>query len=347
MKRWGAWLAVLLVGSACGDDGSSGGTDGTSTGDPSSTSNVTTNAESSSSSSGVDGSGSSTTTTGSPTGPSSCSGTCAPPVPGGWTGPIKVGSNAVDCNGGFADPAGAFFTDFDPGEKECMCDCQAGDAACAATVEVQVFGDGGCLGDPDYTFDLGMTACTPFEEPFPATLDDAGEAATLSMDFFTIAPVLIEGTACEGTATFNEGGFLDSVQLCAPTAEPSLCDDGGPCIADNSDVCVWQEGEAECPEGYPAAITGYSGSNDERECGDCDCGTPSGICDSSIALQTDACGAGQTVTNADCINSGATAVTSATYTPGDQMLSCDGGTGTAPISGSVEPTDPVTICCVE
>jgi hypothetical protein len=346
VKRWGAWLAVLLIGSACGDDASSGGTAGTSTGEPSSTTNnPTTNAESSSSSTGADGSGSSTTT-GSPTGPSSCSGTCAPEVPAGWTGPVKVGNNAVDCNGGFADPAGAFFTDFDPGEKECMCDCQAGDAACADTVEVQVYGDTGCVGEPDYTFDLGMTACTPFEGPFPPALDDMGGAATLSMDFFTIGPVVVDG-ACEGTAMFNEGGFLDSVQLCAPTAEPSLCDDGGPCIADNSDVCVWQEGEQECPDGYPVATLGYSGSNDERECGACDCGTASGVCDSSIALQTDACGAGTTVTNADCINSGAGAITAATYDPGTALFECSGGTGTAPISGTVEPTDPITICCVE
>lgn len=345
MKRWGAWLAVLVLGSACGDDGSAGGTDGSSSGDPSSTNDVTTDAQTSSSSSAADedssSSGNFTTV-----GPSSCSGTCAPPIPAGWDGPVKAGENAVDCNGGFADPAGAFFTDFDAGEDTCTCDCQPVDATCAATVEVQWFGDGGCAGTPDYVADVDATACFTFPGPFPAALDDDGAATTLSMDFVTIGPVVIDGGTCEGTGTFNEGGFTDSVQLCAPTAEPSMCEEGGPCIGDNSDTCIFQEGEHACPDGYPVAITGYSGSDDQRECGACDCGTPTGICDSSITLQTDACGPGPTVSNDDCVNTNASAITSATYDPGEATVSC-GGTGTAPISGTVEPTNPITICCVE
>lgn len=346
VKRWGAFLAILVLGTGCGDDGSGeAATDGSSSGDPASTGSV--DPTTSPGSSTTDPAGSTETTDTPPTttdGPSSCSGTCAPVVPANWTGPVKAGDNAVDCNGGFADPAGAFFIDFDPGEESCACDCQPVDAACADTVEVQVWGDGGCLGEPDFTVDVGMTACTPIEGPFPVELNDAGGASELAMDFFTIGPVLIESGTCEGVATFNEGGFADSVQLCAPTAEPSMCEDGGPCIADNTDVCVWQEGEHDCPDGYPEAISGFSGSDDQRECGTCDCGTPEGICDSSITLQTAACGDVVSATNADCEMTGNAAVAAGTYNPGDATITC-GGTGTAPITGNVEPTGPVTICC--
>lgn len=341
MKRW-AWLVVLCVGTACGDDGSSGGeTDSSSSGSPGTTTDAPTTDPGSSSTTAA---AESSTTAVDPTGPGNCGGTCAPPIPSGWTGPVKSGDNAVDCNGGFADPAGAFFIDFDPGEDSCACDCQPVNATCAATVEVQVWGADGCVGEPDYTAQIDTTACAPFPGPFDAALDDADAPSTLAEDFITIGPVVVDGGTCEGTATFNEGGFGDSVQLCAPTAEPSMCDNGGPCIGDNSDVCIWQAGEHECPDGYPTAIQGFSGSNDERECGTCDCGTPQGICDSSVTLQTDACGAGAEVTNSDCHASGNVPVTAATYDPGDIDVSC-GGTGTAPLMGTVEPTDPVTICC--
>ncbi len=304
-----------------------------------------TTEDGSSNTSSADSSGTSegdSTTSGSP---SNCSGTCAPAIPVGWTGPVKVGGNAIDCNGGFADPAGAFFVDFDPGEDACTCECSPVDPSCAATVEVQVWGDGGCAGPPDYTFDLGTDACASLGDMFPPELDDKGGATPLSMDFFTIGPVVIEGGTCEGVASFNEGGFGDSVQLCAPTAEPSMCDDGGPCIADNTDVCVWQEGEHDCPDGYGIATVGFSGSDDARECGDCDCGTPEGICDSSIVLQTAECGGGAPISNDDCVNSGAAAIENATYDQGESTVSCGGGDGTAPLTGSVEATGPVTICC--
>lgn len=347
MKRWG-WLAIVLIGSACGDDGSSGGTDGSSSGEPaSSTGDTPTTAGSSSSGGSPDEGSSSSSGTPNPTGPSSCSGTCAPPIPSGWEGPVKTGANAVDCNGGFADPAGAFFSDFDPGQEACDCDCQPVDAACAATVEVQVYGAGGCAAEPDYVANVDDTACFTFEGPFPAALDDPAAPTVLAADFFSIAPVLVEGGTCAAEGTFNKGGFNDSVQLCAPTAEPSLCDEGGPCIADNSDTCVFQEGEHECPDGYPVQTLGFSGADDQRECGECDCGTPEGLCEASLTLQTDACGAGTTITNADCLDIGNTAITSATYDPGEATITCGGGTGTAPISGTVEPTNPVTICCVE
>ncbi|MBV1860895.1 MAG: hypothetical protein KUG77_20940 [Nannocystaceae bacterium] len=346
MKRWGAFVAVLVLGSACsGDNGSAGsGTDGSSSGEPESTGSVDpTTPESSSTTDGV-GSSETTDTPTTTDSPGQCTGTCAPPVPKGWTGPVKVGDNAVDCNGGFADPAGAFFTDFDPGQDSCSCDCQPVDAACADTVEVHVWGEGGCAGVPDFTVDVGTDACSPIDGPFPPVLNDDGAASELSMDFVTIGPVLVDSGTCEGVATFNEGGFADSVQLCAATAEPSMCGDGGLCIADNTDVCVWQEGEQDCPDGYPEVIVGYGGSDDQRECGACDCGTPEGLCDSSITLQTAACGDVVSATNADCEMTGNADIAAATYEPGPATITC-GGTGTAPISGTVEPTGAVTICC--
>ncbi len=337
---------MLLLGSACGDDGSAdSGNGGSSSGEPTSSSGV--DPASSGSAGTTDGVVSSETSDGPPgttNDTNQCTGTCAAAIPGGWTGPVKAGDNAIDCNGGFADPAGAFFTDFDPGETACTCDCQPIDAACADTVEVQVWGEGGCGGAPDFTVDIGTTACTPIEGPFPAELDDEGATSALSMDFVTIGPVLIESGTCDGVGSFNEGGFADSVQLCAPTAEPSMCEDGGLCIADNTDVCVWQAGEHECPDGYPELILGFSGSDDQRTCGACDCGTPEGLCDSSITLQTQACGNGVSATNSDCEMTGNADIAAATYEPGSSTVTC-GGTGTAPLSGSVEPTGPVTICC--
>lgn len=345
VKRWG-WLAVLLMTPACGDDGSSGGTDGSSTGEPASSSSDPTSAQSTSSGGSADEGSSSSSGTPNPTGAGSCSGTCAPPIPGGWEGPVKAGANAVDCNGGFADPAGAYFTDFDPGQETCDCDCQPIDAACEATVEVQVFGEGGCAGEPDYTAEVDDTACFTFQGPFPEALDDAGAPTPLAADFVRITQVLVEGGSCAAEGSFNEGGFNDSVQLCAPTAQPSLCEEGGPCIADNSDTCIFQEGEHDCPDGYPEQTLGFSGADDQRECGECDCGTPEGICGASLSLQDAACEAGTTITIADCLDTGASAITSATFDPGEAEVTCGGGSGTAPISGTVEPTDPVTICCV-
>lgn len=347
VKRCAAILAFLVLGAACGDDGSGGAdTDSSSSGDPASTGNVD---PATSGGPSTTGSSSSSETTDTPPtttdAPGLCSGTCAPVIPNGWTGPVKAGGNAVDCNGGFADPAGAFFTEFDPGEEDCACDCQPVDAACADTVEVQVWGEGGCAGVPDFTVEVGTTACTPIEGPFPPELSDIGAASELSMDFVTIGPVLVESGTCEGVASFNEGGFADSVQLCAPTVEPSMCEDGGPCIADNTDVCVWQDGEHDCPDGYPEVITGFSGSDDQRECGSCDCGSPEGLCDSSITLQTEACGDVVTATNSDCEMTGNADLAAATYSPGATDITCGGGTGTAPLTGSVEPTNPITICC--
>ncbi|MGH1344589.1 MAG: hypothetical protein ACRBN8_23725 [Nannocystales bacterium] len=346
MKRLGSFLAIMVLGTGCGDDSSGGAaTDSSSSSsDPASTGDVDPTAPTSSSSTGQDASSETTAPPATTDGPGLCSGTCAAVIPSGWTGPVKAGDNAVDCNGGFADPAGAFFTDFDPGEESCSCDCQPVDAACADTVEVQVWGEGGCAGDPDFTVDIDATACTSIEGPFPASLDDDGAASALSMDFVTIGPVLIESGTCDGVATFNEGGFADSVQLCSPTAEPSMCDDGGPCIADNTDVCIWREGEHSCPDGYPEATLGFGGSDDQRECGACDCGTPEGLCDSSITLQTEACGDILTATNSDCEMTGNANVAAATYEPGPSTITC-GGTGTAPITGDVAPTGPVTICC--
>ena len=348
MTRRDATLGLLVLCLACGDDGGAD-TDASdaSTAASSATSDgagVTTEPGGSSTTDAADVSssdGGQVTTVG----PGSCSGECAPPIPSGWTGPVRVGANAVDCNGAFADPAGAFFTDFDAGEDECTCNCGPVDVTCAPTAELLIYGEGGCAGDADLTVEVSTTACNPIEGPFPASLDDAGAATTLEQDFFSIAPVLVTGGTCDGEASFNEGGFGGSVQLCGPSAEPSMCDEGGPCIQDGSNVCIWQEGEHECPEAYPAETMGFGGSMDERECGACACGEPTGICDSSIDVQFGpACETGFTVTNADCTNSAKIAVDQATYNPGDITVEC-GGSGTAPISGEVAPTNPVTICC--
>jgi hypothetical protein len=150
-------------------------------------------------------------------------------------------------------------------------------------------------------------------------------------------------------------------RTCGPFKPKACVGEEGICVPEPTDVyvpgvCIWKEGENECPAGdYSERILRYRNVEDQRTCGDCTCGAPDVSvlsCKAIVELYwgdsctgntkesvTDfgTCGpifANPTVPNSAKLGDNTEIVGKANCTPG----------GGAPTGGPVA-TDAVTYCC--
>ena len=175
------------------------------------------------------------------------------------------------------------------------------------------------------------------------------------------SPIQISGASCEPTgggdvsvppAVWSEqawlcgsgqpGGGCAGEQICAPEATAGRM------------VCVYQDGDVTCPDeaqGYSIKHLVYLGIADDRDCEPCGCSDPEDIvCQGTTTLFKDP-GCLDSPDQWTVPHDGSTCVS--INTVGSMIYHLDSGptggscspTGGQP-SGTAEPTDPVTVCCL-
>jgi hypothetical protein len=153
----------------------------------------------------------------------------------------------------------------------------------------------------------------------------------------TPARVAMRWTLC-GEPT--SAGACGSGETCAPSPAPF-----------EEQVCIWSEGEHDCPsEGFTARELVYAGFDDQRGCAECSCGEMAGTCGGPLRLWgANSCPEGGiedilTTQVGDCVlyDAQSAKLVDDALEPNDDVA-CP-PSAPEPI-GEVVPTGTVTVCC--
>lgn len=274
-------------------------------------------------------------------------------IPSSWEGPILLRESADEMP---ACPDEAPVTTFEAGREpnvpDLECDCSCGDpmgdyscgsvevtahttALCGSGIDIATLADGECSG--------------PVATQFIST---AGE----SYDYFRVSTPELSGSgSCEPSlsTTRPDPSFATRARACDAPRAGGSCEEGSACVGGTDALCVYVEGDAECPAGFPARTVVHRSLSDERTCTDCGCDSPEvectgsvpfrpaneGRCDSSLltaTLDVGTCERSEILHGSPEQDAKASLSVTGTCAP----------TGGA-VEGEVTPAEPITVCCEE
>ena len=287
------------------------------------------------------------------TGPAACGAgnVCAPETPAGWAGPVVWAETATEdpqpaCPAAYGELAFNAFDDLQAPPAECTCECGEASGANCAPLTLELHGtDSSCIGAPDDTFSISASgAC------------NSGPASSAGR-YWEVGDPGISGGECSpiDSVQVPAAGFSQTSTVCGGASEQTgECAGSDTCVATppegfESRLCVWQEGDLECPAGgYEDRFVRHADFDDGRNCTTCTCGDPDGDCAATVRLWTsDSCSptsAGNVLVGAGCTASvgstqGASAVNLVVE---DASCAPSGGVPT----GEAEPDEPYTLCCM-
>lgn len=267
----------------------------------------------------------------SSTGPAQCE-VCLDP-PGGWEGPVlrvaEPGKSEPLCpNAAIADRV----YDGAPGQHECgACSCGSAAGGECGEATYHCWSGAECQGNALTT--TNADDCLP-------VLFSAGTAGSCQVD---AAPTPVGGSCPAVPGQVQGGGWMRTHGLCELTAAVEQTCADGTCFdtggTSDADLCVYQEGAAECPAGWDTRYDTFRSELDDRSC-ECTC----------------------TPTNPACVGGGyafgpVIGVCPTVVAPGQCRNDVNSGnkidytysatcTPSAPApGGSFQPMEPVTICC--
>ncbi len=285
-----------------------------------------------------------------------CPGACVEMAPTGWSGPVATIDSdpledAPDCPEAFATAAVEAFDGFAFEPASCDCDCgEAEGAVCDPIGTVRNHGSvENCAGAVVDTINLSAGACvtvpvggSSFARLEPVELLTLGTCQPIEANVFPDPTFETRVTACE--AEVMAGFSCDEME-------------GMGCVAESPEeplapqMCIWREGEHDCPEdsGYVEDRTLHNDFVDERGCTECTCDDPVGVCDNATAtLYSSAnCSAGLAalMTGEGFCTSVSVSTTTARYLPGTATAFCPAAE--VEPTGEVTPEQPITVCCTE
>jgi hypothetical protein len=221
-----------------------------------------------------------------------------------------------------------------------MCDCQCSDPGAGISCTATLFQD-----DPGCNQAVFQPASWPLQEGACTPI------STFTAYRATAGTFSANGSTCQPQPSVNvpPATWATSVVACE-VSNPDSCSVNGSCLPDTeAPLCVWVEGDVDCPAGpYEVQVVHHQDVDDQRECSECSCGTPEGTCGGSVVLQTNGCGiqflaAGSVTVGDGCtdVNNGANR---AKYNPTNDGA-CPASGGEA--SGQAAPAGPVTFCCTQ
>ena len=260
---------------------------------------------------------------------------CAVALPAGWSGPVAVaaGSPPPDCPSTYPDVALDLKDDvtFDP--TECQCNCGPPTIDCGP---LYILWRQGC-GQP-ITADpvaVGPNQCatmTPKQSGMFGYFTETVQSPCAPLSVVSTPEPVFDTSvrACGGAV--DHGGCADT-EVCLPRPEPPF-----------TDLCVFKEGDNPCPPGYLDKSVHYAGVNDTRECTACTCDAPTNVqCSSLIHPFSDTLCA---------VPVNAPFPTDTTCSGSESHLTYEtptitGACAAEPVAptGTLELTDPYTICC--
>ncbi len=270
---------------------------------------------------------------------------CLDAVPDGWFGPVALLEFPTSeppgaCADPFAIESIVAYDDLVAPDAECTCDCDAPLGA-GCDIELVVDTTAGC-GSPTDDWNIPLNSCV-------------GAVAGAPGSYWQATATPPDGT-CNENATENvvEAEFAARLQLCTQSRpSPGVCDGGDLCapvpVSPFEDrVCIYAEGEFECPRDSDYAVHRlvYRDILDTRGCSTCTCGIE-GECNGNVFLfGVNDCGeapvGGVTIDGA-CVqvNLGVTAGELSASFEVDATCEPSGGT----FEGTAVGSEPVTVCC--
>lgn len=213
-------------------------------------------------------------------------------APAGWSGPVIFLTGTEEsppiCPGSAPTASFQAFSGLNVGEPACDCSCESVPLAAQSCGNVQLGLRGAPCGVvPDL---LQGVAIQNQCNPMTGTMQPGGPyccwavgpsvwiasedcASQLAAD---IPPIVWEAAhvACALPTGCQTSG------ACAPTLEPG------------QELCVYADGDVECPAAFPDKLATSGGANDTRACSACTCGEPAGSCSGEIRIRDGGCGGG-------------------------------------------------------
>lgn len=294
------------------------------------------------------------------TGPAACGSgnVCAPEAPAGWAGPVVWAETATAdpqpaCPESYAALAFNAFDDLQAPPAECTCECDEPTGTACGSLTLELHGtDSSCIGAPDDTFTILGGACNnlpnePSGQYWEVADPGLSSGSCTPMDSTAVPPAgwSQTSTVCGGAAI--EDGECAGAETCVATPPEGF----------ESRLCVWQEGDLECPAGsYEDRFVRHADFDDGRNCTTCTCDDATGSCSGAVLLWPGSnCtqggqpgAAGSIDLDGGCeraLTSSSYPVTAAeagTITVGDASCAPSGGVPT----GEAEPDEPFTLCCM-
>lgn len=270
----------------------------------------------------------------SESGPGVCEACVADP-PEGWQGPLVLGAGETAPSCAAPYTAVVFQAAEDISGDDASCGCECGDPevdcdslqiqygnACAGPFNIESFADAEVCHN--------TTAQGPSIGAFFAPISGT-EVCPPSLVRTIPAPSLTEIVLCGGALS---QGTCGADELCAGAIPDGF----------DASLCVAQDGEHECPEGYPNARTAFGDVADSRDCTECSCASGDNFeCSAELELFPEVdCGGTQTA--------GASGFDSCFDTPESIRFAEPSVTGDCTPSsveavGTVVGDEPITICC--
>ena len=259
-------------------------------------------------------------------------------APEGWDGPglLLEGASPPACGQDLPESIDAF-SELTADPAECTCGCEPAAADCGAlrvdNVEPPCQGAQGSslLPMAEQCVELGFVA-GPLRGEFPDPKPAAG--CTPQAEVERPAPT-----------------WGSTLRLCVGSGDQASCEDGAVCVpqaGNDGRLCVRRSGNHECPAEYPEELAAFAGHEDTRDCS-CACGEPLAVTCTAIVDFYDEldCSGGELATlqtgDPNCAD-GDSATHARSRTPVTAGGECT-PTGPGEPTGSVSPSDPVTICC--
>jgi hypothetical protein len=269
---------------------------------------------------------------------------CTPAIPAGWRGPVALAANQP-CPETMPDELFVSHTTLDVPEISCECSCGSpSEVGCSGPVVL-------AAREVECKQEDFFPSLVPFKAG--ATVNVKPQSARSWATTLSTHP-LPEVTAgiCEPIAEVSipEPSFRNELRTCAPAADPSACEERGACLREPATpICIFQEGETECPAGpYSERTVSYQAIEDSRACSSCECGPAEGVCDGPITFSIeDTTVFQQFDPSTSCIDlpftptHGGHAIAGS---PATESAICQATTSTP--SGTALPAAPMTTCCL-
>lgn len=274
--------------------------------------------------------------------------TCIPAAPVNWNGPVMVYEGPGDtpaptCPGYWPDESQTVKGDLTP-QGDCDCACAAATGMSCGSARVYQHPSSNCFAtvDPPYTThnpgqctSVSISSSSYYGLSNPAT--SGGNCAASAVDELATPTWGQTIRACSNDGLTQSG--CEAGTLCAPSGDVQY-----------DRLCIWSAGDNTCPIGssYSERVVFHDDFTDDRSCGACTCGAPSGNCNPEVHY-TSGCSGSQIslydiLNPGDCKQLGTGGGTTYATLSNNPSATCTPSAGT--VTGAATPTGPSTYCCL-
>jgi hypothetical protein len=268
---------------------------------------------------------------------------CAPPPDASWVGPVALVEDATGCAGDFPAELVTLRGNLTVGVSGCDCNCGVPTVTCSKSMKAIGYSGANCT-NPEGQATILENEC--YNQVLSDTHAVSLTAANASCANGTVTenlPAPVWGTQKAACGGFGEAGTCANAdEVCVPAPAAPF---------DVGQICVYRTGSFGCPAGYPNVISAFGNFKDDRDCpNSCTCSDSGSTCKVTVVPYD----------NTNCV----TALASKTVVSGNQTCVMtppaqsmrpgvvtvqNQGTcmeGPANLTGTVEPIDPITVCCM-